>query len=140
MVTVIDATDLRLGRLASIVAKRALMGEEIAIINAENAVVSGAKARVLGDYDRKRRRGSREGGPFFPRRPEHIIKRTVRGMLPYKRQRGAEALKLVKIYVGVPVQFAEAEVEIIESAHIDGLSTPKYVTIGAVSKSLGAKF
>ncbi|MDD4127903.1 MAG: 50S ribosomal protein L13 [Methanomicrobium sp.] len=140
MVTVIDATDLRLGRLASIVAKRVLEGEEIAIVNAENAVISGARARVLTDYDVKRKRGSREGGPFFPRRPEHIVKRTIRGMLPYKRQRGAEALKLVRVYVGVPVQFAKAEVEIIESAHIDGLSTPKYVTLGAVSNYLGAKF
>ncbi|MBN2735178.1 MAG: 50S ribosomal protein L13 [Methanomicrobiaceae archaeon] len=140
MVTVIDATDLRLGRLASIVAKRVLQGEEIAIINSENAVISGSRARILEDYDTKRKRGSREGGPFYPRRPEHIVKRTIRGMLPYKRQRGAEALKLVKVYVGVPVQFAGAEVEIIESAHIEGLSTPKYVTVGAVSKSLGAKF
>ncbi|WOF16515.1 50S ribosomal protein L13 [Methanoplanus sp. FWC-SCC4] len=140
MVTVIDATDLRLGRLASVVAKRALEGEEIAIVNAENAVISGAKARVLSDYDRKRKRGSREGGPFFPRRSDHIVKRTIRGMLPYKRQRGAEAFKLVKVYVGVPVEFADAEVEIIESAHIDGLSTPKYVKIGKISSNLGAKF
>ncbi|MBP2132103.1 large subunit ribosomal protein L13 [Methanomicrobium sp. W14] len=140
MVTVIDATDLRLGRLASNVAKRALEGEEIAIINAENAVISGARARVLSDYDTKRKRGSREGGPFFPRRPEHIVKRTIRGMVPYKRQRGAEALKLIRVYVGTPVQFADAEVEIIESAHVDGMSTPKYVTVGAVSKNLGGKF
>ena len=140
MVTVIDGTDLRLGRLASVVAKRALQGEEIAIINAEAIVISGTKASVFEDYDITRKRGSREGGPFFPRRPEHIVKRTIRGMLPYKRQRGADALKIVRVYVGVPVQFADSEVEIIESAHIEGLATPKYVTIGAVSKNLGAKF
>lgn len=140
MVTVIDATDLRLGRLASLVAKRTLEGEEIAIVNAEAAVVTGAKARVLADYDQKRKRGSREGGPFFPRRPDHIVKRTIRGMLPYKRQRGAEAFKRVKVYVGVPNEFADSEFEIIESAHVDSLSTPKYVRIGMISEVMGAKF
>jgi len=140
MVTVIDGTDLRLGRLASVVAKRALQGEEIAIINAELVVISGSKKSVFEDYDITRKRGSREGGPFYPRRPEHIVKRTIRGMLPYKRQRGADALRIVKAYVGVPVQFVDSEVEVIESAHIDGLATPKYVTIGAISKNLGAKF
>lgn len=140
MVTVIDAAGLRLGRLASIVAKRSLQGEEIAIINAEAAVISGAKARVLADYDRKRKRGSREGGPFYPRRPDHIVKRTIRGMLPYKRQRGIEAFARVKVYVGVPEEFADIKAETIESAHIEGLSTPKYVAVGTISSILGAKF
>ena len=140
MVTVIDATDLRLGRLASLVAKRCLEGEEIAIVNAEAAVVTGAKARVLADYDQKRKRGSREGGPFFPRRPDHIMKRTIRGMLPYKRQRGAEAFKRVKVYIGVPTEFVNSEFEIIESAHVESLSTHKYVRICLISETMGAKF
>jgi len=140
MVTVIDAAGLRLGRLASSVAKRSLQGEEIAIINAESAVISGAKARVLADYDQKRKRGSREGGPFYPRRPDHIVKRTIRGMLPYKRQRGIEAFARIKVYVGVPEEFADIEAETIESAHIKGLSTPKYVAVGTISSILGAKF
>jgi len=140
MVTVIDADGLRLGRLASMVAKRSLEGEEIAIINAEKAVVSGSKAHVYTHYDWKRKIGSREGGPFFPRRPDHILKRTIRGMVPYKRQRGAEALKRVMVYVGVPEEFEDAETETIESAHIKGMSTPHYVTLGSISTRLGAKF
>ena len=100
MVTVIDGDGLLVGRLASNVAKRALAGEEIAVVNAEKAVISGTRARVLGNYKQKRQRGSREGGPFFPRRPDHILKRTIRGMVPYKRERGIEAMKRIKIYVG----------------------------------------
>ena len=140
MVTVIDADGLRLGRLASIVAKRTLEGEEIAIVNAELCVVSGSRARIIADYDHKRKRGSREGGPFYPRRPDHILKRTIRGMVPYKRKRGSEALELVKVYVGVPEEFQDAEREVLEQAHIDGLSTPKFITLGEVSTRLGAKF
>ncbi len=140
MVTIINAQDLILGRMASLVAQRTLRGESIAIVNAELAVISGNRARVLSIYGNKRARGSREGGPFFPRRPDQIMKRTIRGMLPYKRQRGAEALKRVKCYVGLPAEFAGQEMEVLEEAHLDRLSAPGFVTLGAISTYLGAKF
>ena len=140
MVTVIDAENLLLGRLASVVAKRALAGEEIAIVNSEKAIVSGARAHVLKDFKEKRERGSREGGPFYPRRPDHLVKRTIRGMLPYKRERGIAAFKAIKTYVGVPVEFADAERESLPEAHIDRLNNPSYVTIGAIATYLGAKY
>ena len=140
MVTVIDADGLLLGRMASLVAQRALAGEEIAIVNVEKAIVSGSRAHVLANYTTKRERGSREGGPFFPRRPDHIVKRTIRGMLPYKRERGMAAFKRVKTYVGVPMELVGIETETLEVAHIDRLSSPKYITIGAISTNLGAKY
>ena len=61
-------------------------------------------------------------------------------MLPYKRKSGSDALKRVKVYVGVPYEFAGMELETIEGAHVDNLSMPKYVTLGSVSEKLGAKF
>ena len=140
MVTVIDGDGLLLGRMASMVARRAMSGEEIAIVNAEKAVISGSRARVLVNYGHKRSRGSREGGPFFPRRPDHIVKRTIRGMLPYKRTVGSDAFKRVRVYVGVPVEFAGSEREVLEAAHMNRLNTPKFVTVGAVSTFLGAKY
>lgn len=140
MVTIIDADGLLLGRLASNVAKRSLQGEEFAIVNAEKAIVSGRRAMVVANYYHKRMRGSTEGGPFFPRRPDHILKRTIRGMLPYKRQRGAEAFRNVKVYVGVPFEFKGKEFETIEKAGIDRLSSPRFVTLGEVSTKLGSSF
>lgn len=140
MVTVIDGEGLLLGRLSSVVAKRALEGEEIAIVNAEKAVISGSRARVFGEYLHRRQRGSREGGPFFPRRPDHILKRTIRGMLPYKRQRGIDAFKRIKVYVGVPEEFASAECETIADVHKNRLNSPSYLTLGTVSTLLGAKY
>jgi large subunit ribosomal protein L13 len=140
MVTVINGDGQILGRLSSLVAQRALRGETIAIVNAEKVIISGSRARVLANYDRKRSRGSREGGPFFPRRPDHILKRTIRGMLPYKRPNGAAALKQVKCYVGVPREMAGLPAESFEEAHIDRLNNPQYVTLAAVSTFLGAKF
>jgi large subunit ribosomal protein L13 len=140
MVTVIDGENLLLGRLCSIVAKRVLSGEEIAIINAEKVIVSGSRAMVLREFSVKRARGSVEGGPFYPRRPDHLLKRTVRGMLPYKTRPGAAAFKRVKTYVGVPYEFKDAEAEIPEDAHRDRLSSARYVTLGAISTNLGAKY
>lgn len=140
MVTVIDGDGLLVGRLASNVAKRALAGEEIAVVNAERAVISGTRARVLGNYKQKRQRGSREGGPFFPRRPDHILKRTIRGMVPYKRERGIEAMKRIKIYVGIPDEFSGMPVETIGDASKKRLGNPSHVTLGAISTFLGAKY
>lgn len=140
MVTIIDGDGLLVGRLASNVAKRALAGEEIAVINAEKTVISGNRARVLNNYKQKRQRGSREGCPFFPRRPDHILKRTIRGMVPYKRERGIEAMKRIRIYVGVPDEFSGQPVETIEDASRKRLGNPSHVTLGAVSTFLGAKY
>jgi len=140
MVTVIDARDLIMGRLASVVARRALEGEEIALVNVEKVVISGTRKRVTGIYLRKRQRGSKEGGPFYPRRPDAIMKRAIRGMLPYKRQPGREAFQRVKAYVGVPRVFAQSTLETVEEAHVSRLSSPRYVTLESISSFLGAAF
>lgn len=142
MVTVINGDGLLLGRLASIVAQRSLAGEEIAIVNVEKVVISGSRARVLGNYRHKRERGASGShwGPFVPRRPDHLMKRTIRGMLPYKRPRGVAAMKAIKCYVGVPVELVGKEMEIVEEAHMNRLNNPNFITLGAVSTFLGAKF
>ena len=142
MVTIINGDGLLLGRLASITAQRALAGEEIAIVNAEKAVISGSRARVLGNYEHKRQRGASGShwGPFVPRRPDHLMKRTIRGMLPYKRPRGVDAMKRIRCYVGVPVEFSGKEMEVPDEAHMNRLNNPAYISLGAVCTFLGAKF
>jgi large subunit ribosomal protein L13 len=142
MVTIINGDGLLLGRLASITAKRALAGEEIAIVNVEKAIISGSRARVLGNYRHKRERGASGAhwGPFVPRRPDHLMKRTIRGMLPYKRPRGVEAMKRIRCYVGIPVALAGKEMEVPEDVHMNRLNNPNFVTLGAVCTFLGAKY
>ena len=142
MVTVINGDGLLLGRLASVLAQRALAGEKIAIVNVEKVIISGSRARVLSNYRHKRERGAsgNRWGPFVPRRPDHLMKRTIRGMLPYKRPRGVEAFKNIKAYVGVPAEFAGAAMEQPEEVHMNRLNNPNHVTLGAVCTFLGAKF
>lgn len=138
--TVIDAKGLIMGRLASVVAKRLLAGEEIAIVNADKAIISGSKVTTLNEYKFIREMGTREFGPYFPRRPERILKRTVRGMLPYKRARGKDAMSRIKVYVGIPLEFKSAELTTITEANMNRLSSNKYVELGEVSRRLGSKF
>ena len=92
VVKVINADGLVLGRMASVTAKRLLVGERLVIVNAERAVVSGGRDSIFQHYQTERARGSKDWGPFFPRRPDRLVKRTIRGMVPHKRGRGREAM------------------------------------------------
>ena len=137
MVKVIDADGAILGRLASSVAKRLLEGESIVIVNAEKAVVSGDPKIVTQQFMKKRKRGDRFKGPFYPRYPDRIIKRVVRGMLPYKKKKGRDALSSLKVYMGVPDDIKlEAAEKVSKSA--DRLRC-KYIKLAEISKFLGAK-
>ncbi|MEZ5334965.1 MAG: 50S ribosomal protein L13 [Methanolobus sp.] len=138
--TIIDAEGLIMGRLASTVATKLLAGEEIDIINAEKAVISGSKFTTMREYDETLRRGKPEFGPYFPKRPDRILKRTVRGMLPYKRARGKTAMSNLKVYIGVPEELQGKECIKIEEASMERLSSNKYLRLGDLSKKLGAKF
>ncbi len=140
---VINAEGLILGRLASKVAKMLLEGEEIIIVNAEKAIITGNREDIFAKYKQRtelRTRTNPRKGPFYPKRSDEIVRRTVRGMLPWKTDRGRKAFKRLKVYVGVPKEFKDRELETISEAHISRLATPKYVTVGEVAKFLGGKF
>lgn len=136
----IDAKDLILGRIATFAAKRALEGENVNILNAEKAVVTGKKKAIFAKYKKRRDIGSTEKGPFFPRKPDRLVKRAIRGMLPYKKDRGRKALKKIKVYLGIPEKFKNQKLETIEKANIKKIKIPKYVKIEELSKWLGSKW
>lgn len=108
---IIDAKDAILGRLGTYVVKEALKGEEIAIINCEEILVSGKKENLKEDIRQKRSRvGSSQKGPIYSRDNVKFVKRSIRGMFPNHRQgRGREAYKKVKCYKGVPKEFENKE-------------------------------
>lgn len=135
--TVIDADGAVLGRLASQAAKRALDGEEIRVVNAERALITGSEDAILEKYREKREVGSQRKGPFYPRMPDRIFKRTVRGMLPYQQPRGREALRRVRAYVGVPEEFEDADAEVVDDART---RAHQAIRLEAVSRDLGATF
>jgi large subunit ribosomal protein L13 len=137
---IVDATGLVLGRLASVAATTLLKGEDVHIVNAEKAIITGKRESIYADYSHARDRGSRENGPFFPRRPDMIIRRTVRGMLPYKLKRGRDAMSMLRVYIGVPRELSGMQFEQPEGAKMRQKSTINFVELGEVSKRLGAHF
>ena len=135
---VIDASDCIMGRLASSVAKTLLNGEEVHIVNAENAVISGSKDMVFGEYISKRNLNHPRKGPYYPRMPHMMLKRAVRGMIPYQKPRGREAFKKLKVDIGTPIALKEEKIETVEKAKMN--KSTNYIKLGDISKNLGAKF
>jgi large subunit ribosomal protein L13 len=136
--TVVDATGLVLGRAASHIAKRLLAGESIVVVNAEQAVVTGSRASVLSHYVAARARGSVRSGPHFPRYPDRIFRRTVRGMLPHLRSRGKVAFARLEVHIGVPDALKEAPRTTIDRAKATpALRTP--MTLAEITRLLGAR-
>jgi large subunit ribosomal protein L13 len=136
MTTIIDASGAILGRLSTHTAKRLLKGEEIAVVNSEKAIISGKKSAIKNRYKQKREVGTYRKGPFYPRMPDMIVKRTIRGMIPYQTPHGRTAFKRLKCYIGVPKEFEGKKLENIKSAEKQPVD---FVTIEELSKSLGAK-
>jgi len=136
---IIDAKNLILGRLASTAAKKAMLGDEVIIINSGKAVITGKKTDVLAKYKRKRSSKDALKGPFFPRRPDMFMKRTIRGMLPYKKDKGKTAFKRIRCYIGTPEEFKSQKAVTIKTADISKVPNLKYVTVESVCRELGAK-
>ena len=106
------------------------------VINCEKAIVSGTKQEVLARFKQKYARGTPSTGPFIHRHPDRLVRRTIRGMLPYKIPRGAAAYKNIMCYVGEPENFAGKEMVKVEATK-EKLPNTKYVTVLDISKNLG---
>jgi large subunit ribosomal protein L13 len=139
MVEIIDATNHIMGRLSAHVAKRLLHEKEleVVIVNAEKAIVSGNKRMVFQKFKDKRALNHPRKGPYFPRFPDRILKRSIRGMLPYQQDKGRNALKRVKVYMGIPKEFQGKKTKSVEGALNKDLE--QFVELSEISKVLGAK-
>ncbi|MFB6161863.1 MAG: 50S ribosomal protein L13 [Halococcoides sp.] len=130
---VIDARDCILGRVASQVAERALDGERIAVVNAEDAVITGDDEDIVENFRARIAVGS-DQGPRSVKRPDALFKRSIRGMLPHKTPRGREALSNVRVYVGNPYDDSGT---VLENTSLDRLSNIRFVQLGEVSERIG---
>jgi len=108
---IIDGKNAVLGRLASYIAKQALKGEDIVILNCEQVIITGNKKTIKKDFEARRSRvGSSQKGPKHAKTSEKMVKRTIRGMLPdHRRGRGRVAFRKIKCYVGIPKEFQETK-------------------------------
>ena len=112
-----------LGRFSSVVAKDLLNGEHVVVLNAEKLFITGSKKDIFSKYLKRRQvlcHQNPEHGPKWPKKPDLLVRRIIRGMLPYKKPRGKIAFRRLKVYMGIPEklkQFNE-KVGTIENARV----------------------
>ena len=64
-------------------------GKKVAIVNAELAFVTGNKIALVRKYRTRlnlQEKENPEHSPYWPRRPDMLVRRVVRGMLPYHKK------------------------------------------------------
>ncbi|MDG7010607.1 MAG: 50S ribosomal protein L13 [Nitrososphaerota archaeon] len=135
----VDASNQIAGRLSSKVAKLLLTGKRVIVVNAEKSLISGSRTSVVTQWKERLELASKVNpiyGPIHPRRPDNILRRMVRGMVPRKKPKGAAAMKRLRVYIGVPSGVDAAKFEKFDDAAASR-PIPVYVTMGDLSKSLG---
>src|SRR4030066_1305342 len=124
--TLINAEGLIVGRMASQVAKKLLNGEKVIIVNAEKAVISGKKKSKVAEAKEFLEVGAPMRGPFHYRRPDRILRKTVRGMLPFKQPKGKTAFKKLKVFMSVPEDLRDQKMETLTEAQATKLKGPHF--------------
>jgi large subunit ribosomal protein L13 len=137
----VDADKKIMGRVATFVAKKALEGNQVTVVNAEKAFVTGSKENAMKRIKRKlelRGKGNPEKGPKFSRMPDRVFREAVKGMLPWKSSRGKEAFHRVHVYIGVPEEFSGKEFAEVKGANVKRFE--KTAQVGLVCRLLGARW
>jgi large subunit ribosomal protein L13 len=137
IVIIFDAKDMIFGRLATKVAKEALLGNQVVVVNTRHICIAGKKKNVIEKFRKRFKMGHPTRGPFYPKAPGRLFKRMMRGMLPYKKDKGKKALSRVRCYSDIPKTFEGKEFVRVEGADINKLPTSNYVRLGEISRLLG---
>ncbi len=137
---VVDATNHIAGRLSSNVAKLLIKGNRVSIVNCDKIMMSGTRANLISEYRAFLEINSiinPKHGPVHYRRPDTIISKMIRGMLPYDRKpSGKEAHQRLRTYIGSPKELKSFEKIQFEKAKIKK-SASKYTTIAELCRVIG---
>ena len=138
-IKVYDAEEMVVGRLATKVAKAALLGANVVIVNAEKAIITGNPRTLITAFKEKqniRTSSNPRLGPFHDRRPDKMVRRMIRGMLPWPTPRGKAAYKRIKVFIGVPEKYVDSEKIILEESRYRSLKQ-RYMRVKDLSYELG---
>ncbi len=137
----LNAENAVMGRLASFAAKKALQGEQLVIVNAEKAIITGSKEDAMKRLKRKldlHAKGNPLKGPKFSKMPDRVLRRAIRGMLPFKSRRGREAFRKVQVFISIPAELEGKE--FMKLPFHQNEKKQRHVELGAVCRLLGAKW
>jgi len=135
---IVDGTNLVAGRLCSHVAKLLIKGNRVSIVNTENIMLTGDRDAIIKSYRKFLEIASINNpkfGPFHPRRPDTMITKMVRGMLP-KKPSGKTAFKRLRVYLGIPDELRSKTKTQFEDAKIRRPS-PYYTSMGELGRMVG---
>jgi large subunit ribosomal protein L13 len=135
-VTLVNAEGQIVGRMGSKVAKLLLNGEEVVILNAEKAVFSGKKKSKIAEAHLFLEVGAPARGPFHYRRPDRFLRKTLRGMVPFKQPKGKAAYKRLKVFMGVPAEFKDQKMVSFDDAQSVNLKGPHF-TLAELATEIG---
>jgi large subunit ribosomal protein L13 len=128
------------GRLASHVAKLLIQGNRVTLVNCEKIMYSGNRDNLIQEYREFLEINSiinYKHGPVHYRRPDTIISKMIRGMLPYEgKPSGVAAFKRLRAYVGSPKELKSLEKIQFEKALIRKAAS-NYTTMGALCRVIG---
>ncbi|MCW4010611.1 MAG: 50S ribosomal protein L13 [Candidatus Bathyarchaeota archaeon] len=133
---IVNGEGLILGRMCSKIAKSLLNGEQVIVVNAEKIVISGKKKVKVAEAHKFLEVGAPERGPFHSRRPDRIVRKTVRGMVPWRQPKGKTAYKRLKVYLGIPAEFKDLKMETYKEADASKLTGPNF-TLGEFAVLIG---
>lgn len=138
---VVDAKNCIAGRMCSHVSKLLLQGNRVAIVNAEKAMLSGKRYKTIEQYKEHLEINSVTNpihGPFHPRRPDTMLSKMVRGMVPKRKPSGMTAFGRLRVYIGVPEEMKKTKMESFSDSKI---TKPEsyYISVGEIASELGWK-
>eukprot|EP00906_Rhabdomonas_costata_P003742 RCo005658 len=141
---VIDGAGHLMGRLASVVAKQLLRGEKVCVLRCEGINVSGSLARNKLKYLnflKKTMITNPRKGPKHYRAPTKMFWKVVRGMLPYRRPHGRDALLRLKLYEGIPPIWNRTKRMCVPSAlrYLRLRPDRRFCSLGELADQLGWK-
>ena len=136
---VVDATDHIAGRLSSNVAKLLLKGNRVSIVNCDKIMISGTRSNIIQEYREFLEINSInhwKHGPKHPRRPDTIMKKMIRGMLPKEKPSGKEAHRRLRTYIVSPKEVKSLKKIKFEKAMIRK-SSANYTTMADLGRTIG---
>lgn len=137
---VVDATNHIAGRLCSHVAKLLIGGTRVSVINCGKIMISGTRSNIIHEYRKFLEINSiinPKHGPVHYRRPDTIITKMVRGMLPHaKKPSGRLAHKRLRAYIDSPKELRPLPKIQFENARIKK-DPSNYTTMAEMCRVIG---
>jgi large subunit ribosomal protein L13 len=116
-----------------------LKGHRVRVVNAEKTMMSGNRYMIIDSYRKFLTISSATNpinGPVHPRRPDRILTKMIRGMLPKRKSSGISSFKRLRVYISVPPELKDANMETFKNSKIRKPQS-YYLSLGDVAKEIG---